>query len=38
VGFYSEEGEDYFNVMIRRHGSDLMESGFKEIFQIMGIR
>ncbi len=38
VGFYSEEGEDYFNIMIRRHGTDLMESGFKEIFQILGMR
>jgi hypothetical protein len=38
VGFFSEEGEDYFNVMIRRHGTDLMKNGFKEIFQIMGIR
>jgi hypothetical protein len=38
VGFFSEEGDQYFNVMIRRHGTELMESGFKEIFQILGIR
>jgi len=37
VGFYSEEGENYFNIMIRQHGTDLTESGFKEIFQILGI-
>mgnify|MGYP000058860017 FL=1 len=38
VGFFSEEGDQYFNVMIQRHGTELMESGFKEIFQILGIR
>ncbi|MDP7526313.1 MAG: hypothetical protein QF852_01670 [Candidatus Marinimicrobia bacterium] len=38
VGFFSKEGERFFNVMIRRHGSELKESGFKEIFQILGIR
>jgi len=37
VGFFSDEGEDYFNIMIRRSGTDLMESGFKEIFQILGM-
>ncbi|SVC45326.1 uncharacterized protein METZ01_LOCUS298180 [marine metagenome] len=38
VGFYSEEGEGYFNIMVRRQGEELAESGFKEIFQILGIR
>lgn len=37
VGFYSEDGEKYFNIMIRRKGADLAESGFKEIFQILGL-
>ena len=37
VGFFSDEGENYYNIMIQRYGTDLVESGFKEIFQIMGI-
>ena len=37
LGFYSEEGEKTYNIMIRRKGEDLAESGFKEIFQILGI-
>jgi len=37
LGFYSEEGEKIYNIMIRRKGEDLAESGFKEIFQILGI-
>lgn len=37
VGFFSKEGEDYYNIMIRRRGAELAESGFKEIFQILGI-
>ena len=37
IGFYSEEGEKIYNIMIRRKGEDLAESGFKEIFQILGI-
>ena len=37
LGFYSEEGEKIYNIMIRRRGEDLAESGFKEIFQILGI-
>ena len=34
IGFYSKEGKDYYNIMIRRQGEELAESGFKEIFQI----
>jgi len=37
VGFFSDEGENYYNIMIQRYGTDLVESGFKEIFQILGI-
>ena len=37
LGFYSAQGEDYYNVMVRRTGEELAESGFKEIFQIIGI-
>ncbi len=37
IGFYSDEGEKIYNIMIRRKGEDLAESGFKEIFQILGI-
>ena len=37
LGFYSGQGEDYYNVMVRRTGEELAESGFKEIFQIIGI-
>ena len=37
VGFFSEEGGDYYNIMIRRQGAELAQSGFKEIFQILGI-
>ena len=37
IGFYSKEGKDYYNIMIRRQGEELAESGFKEIFQIIGI-
>ena len=37
IGFYSKEGKDYYNIMIRRQGEELAESGFKEIFQILGI-
>ena len=35
---YSEEGEGYFTIMVHRQGEELAESGFKEIFQILGIR
>jgi len=38
LGFYSEEGESYYNIMVRRKGEELAESGFKEIFQILGIQ
>ena len=37
LGFYSEEGEKFYNIMVRRKGEELAESGFKEIFQILGI-
>ena len=37
VGFFSDNGENYYNIMIRRHGEELAESGFKEVFQILGI-
>ena len=37
VGFFTEEGGDYYNIMIRRQGAELAQSGFKEIFQILGI-
>ena len=37
LGFYSAQGESYYNVMVRRTGEELAESGFKEIFQIIGI-
>ena len=38
LGFYSEEGESSYNIMVRRKGEELAESGFKEIFQILGIQ
>ena len=38
VGFFSDQGENYYNIMIQRYGTDLMESGFSEIFQILGIK
>ena len=37
LGFYSDQGENYYNIMVRRTGEELAESGFKEIFQIIGI-
>ena len=37
VGFYSDEGEDFYNIMVRTTGEELAESGFKEIFQILGM-
>ena len=37
LGFYSDQGESYYNIMVRRTGEELAESGFKEIFQIIGI-
>ena len=37
LGFYSEEGEKFYNILVRRKGEELAESGFKEIFQILGI-
>ena len=37
VGFFSDIGENYYNIMIRRHGEELAESGFKEVFQILGV-
>ena len=37
LGFYSDQGEKYYNIMVRRTGEELAESGFKEIFQIVGI-
>jgi len=37
VGFFSDNGADYYNIMIRRQGEELSESGFKEVFQILGI-
>ena len=37
IGFYSEDGEAYYNIMVKRKGEELAESGFKEIFQILGI-
>ena len=38
VGFYSDEGEDFYNIMVRTTGEELAESGFKEIFQILGMK
>ncbi len=37
IGFFSEDGESYYNIMVKRKGEELAESGFKEIFQILGI-
>ena len=37
VGFYSDEGDGFYNIMVRRTGAELAESGFKEIFQILGM-
>ena len=34
---YSDEGEDFYNIMVRTTGEELAESGFKEIFQILGM-
>jgi len=38
VGFFSDNGENYYNILIRCNGEELAESGFKEVFQILGIR
>lgn len=37
VGFYSERGEYYYNILVRKKGTDLMDSGFKELHQLLGI-
>ena len=37
MSFYSEDGESYYNIMVRRKGEELAESGFREIFQFLGI-
>ena len=37
IGFYSKDGEPYYNIMVKRKGEELAESVFKEIFQILGI-
>ena len=37
IGFFSDYGDSYYNIMIKRKGEELAVSGFKEIFQILGI-
>ncbi len=38
VGFYSELGEYYYNILLQKSGNDIMESGFKELHQLLGIK
>ncbi|MEE8437557.1 MAG: hypothetical protein V3S22_04380 [Candidatus Neomarinimicrobiota bacterium] len=38
VGFYTEENKDYYNILLRKRGTDLIDSGFKELHQLLGIK
>lgn len=37
IGFYTEESEKYFNILIERKGSDYLEKGFRNIQQLLGL-
>jgi|TARA_B100001079_G_scaffold269475_1_gene281767 hypothetical protein len=37
IGFYTEEGEKYYNILIKRKGSDYIEKGFLNIQQLLGL-
>lgn len=37
IGFYTEESEQYYNIMIDRKGSDYIEKGFLNIQQLLGL-
>ena len=37
IGFYTEESEKYFNILIERKGSDYIEKGFRNIQQLLGL-
>lgn len=38
VGFYIEENKDYYNILLRKRGNDMIDSGFKELHQLLGIK
>jgi hypothetical protein len=37
IGFYTEESEKYYNILIDRKGSDYIEKGFRNIQQLLGL-
>ena len=37
IGFYTEESEQYYNILIDRKGSDYIEKGFLNIQQLLGL-
>lgn len=37
IGFYTEESEKYFNILIDRKGSEYLEKGFQNIQQLLGL-
>jgi len=38
IGFYNEENEKYFNILIERKESDYFEEGYLKIQQLLGLR
>lgn len=38
VGFYTLENKDYYDILLRKRGTDLIDSGFKELHQLLGIK
>jgi len=38
IGFYNEENEKYFNILIERKESDYFEDGYLKIQQLLGLR
>jgi len=37
IGFYTEESEKYYNILIERKGSEYLEIGFRNIQQLLGL-
>ncbi|MFQ6677689.1 MAG: hypothetical protein ACE5D0_05145 [Fidelibacterota bacterium] len=37
IGFYNEENEKYFNILIDRNENEFIENGYKKIQQLLGL-
>ena len=37
IGFYTEESEKYYNILIERKGNEYLEIGFRNIQQLLGL-